>query len=108
MNLMTSEAALRLSRATTNDNIGSEVIWHATVACALGRVLIARSASGVCAVLIGDADDELEANLAACCPDAERVADETVVREDLTEVIGFLEKPSEGLHLSLDMRGTPF
>jgi methylated-DNA-[protein]-cysteine S-methyltransferase/AraC family transcriptional regulator of adaptative response/methylated-DNA-[protein]-cysteine methyltransferase len=23
-------------------------------------------------------------------------------------VIGFLEKPSEGLHLSLDMRGTPF
>jgi methylated-DNA-[protein]-cysteine S-methyltransferase/AraC family transcriptional regulator of adaptative response/methylated-DNA-[protein]-cysteine methyltransferase len=39
-------------------------------------VLIARSVSGVGAILIGDDDDELEADLAARCPQAELVANE--------------------------------
>jgi O-6-methylguanine DNA methyltransferase len=30
-----------------------------------------------------------------------------MVHDDLAKVIRFVEKPSEGLHLCLDMRGTP-
>jgi O-6-methylguanine DNA methyltransferase len=36
------------------------------------------------------------------------VANDVVIRDDLAKVIRFLDKPAEGLDLSLDMRGTPF
>jgi AraC family transcriptional regulator of adaptative response/methylated-DNA-[protein]-cysteine methyltransferase len=108
MNLMTSEAAFRPTPAATHDNAGVDIISHATGECALGQVLVARSVSGVCAILIGAHHGELEADLAARFPDAELVANEVVVHDDMAKVIRFVDRPAEGLHLTLDMRGTPF
>src|SRR5215471_944950 len=85
-----------------------DTISYATNEFALGRLLVARSASGVCAILIGEDHDELAADLAARFPQAELVANEAVVGDDLAKVIRFVERPAEGLHLVLDMRGTPF
>ena len=76
---------------------------------ALGKVLVARSAIGVCAILIGSDTDELSSGLATRFPDSRVVADEQQLRDDLSKVARFIDKPSEGLDLPLDMRhGTPF
>jgi AraC family transcriptional regulator, regulatory protein of adaptative response / methylated-DNA-[protein]-cysteine methyltransferase len=107
MNLMVSKAAFRRTPATIYDDAGVDIISYAIGDCALGRVLIARSAWGVCAILIGANNDELEADLAAQFPKS-LFAKDAGGHDDLSKVIRFVDKPTEGLHLTLDMRGTPF
>ena len=85
-----------------------DTISYATGESALGHVLVARSVSGVCAILIGADDDELVTDLAARFPKAELVVNEAVVHEDQAKVTRFVNKPTEGLDLPLDLRGTPF
>jgi AraC family transcriptional regulator, regulatory protein of adaptative response / methylated-DNA-[protein]-cysteine methyltransferase len=85
-----------------------ETISYATGESALGPVLVAGSISGVCAILIGADDNELAMDLAARFPKAKLVADEAVVKDDLAKVTRFVDKPTEGLDLALDLRGTPF
>jgi O-6-methylguanine DNA methyltransferase len=108
MNLMISKSAARVARPATHHITSVETISHATGACALGQVLVARSVRGVCAILIGDDPGILEADLAARFPKATLVANEAAARNELAKVIRFLDKPAEGLHLTLDLRGTPF
>lgn len=100
MNLMTPE--------TPSKDTILETITYAIGECALGRVLVARSVKGVCAILIADDQTELETDLAARFPDAKVLLNEAVVHDDLAKVIQFMDKPSEGLDLPLDMHGTPF
>ena len=85
-----------------------DTISYATRESAVGRVLVARSISGVCAILIGAADNALVTDLGARFPEAKLVVDEAVVQDDLAKVTRFLDKPAEGLDLPLDLRGTPF
>ena len=85
-----------------------DTISYATEESALGRVLVARSVSGVCAILIGADDNELVTDLAARFPEAKLVVNEAVVQDDLAKVTHFVDKPTEGLDLPLDLRGTPF
>jgi AraC family transcriptional regulator, regulatory protein of adaptative response / methylated-DNA-[protein]-cysteine methyltransferase len=122
MNLMMSGAALRLAPAAepvrhlrSYDNsvsppadVAGDIVSFATGECALGRLLVARSAKGVCAILLGAGHDELEADLAARFPNATLVVNKATIHDDLAKVIRFVDKPAEGLHLTLDMRGTPF
>jgi AraC family transcriptional regulator of adaptative response/methylated-DNA-[protein]-cysteine methyltransferase len=56
MNFTTSEAALRLLQADEPAN----VLFVGVGDSALGKVLLARSAKGVCAILFGDDAGELE------------------------------------------------
>jgi AraC family transcriptional regulator, regulatory protein of adaptative response / methylated-DNA-[protein]-cysteine methyltransferase len=102
MNLMISETA------SCNEYAAADILWYVIGECALGQVLVARSAAGVCAILIGDDHEELEADLAARFPQAMLVANGALVQDDLAKVIRFAEKPATGLQLTLDMRGTPF
>lgn len=74
MNLMTSEAALRLLTTVGPANTATEILFFAISDTALGKVLLARSARGVCAILLGDDAAELEADLAARFPLLWRVA----------------------------------
>jgi O-6-methylguanine DNA methyltransferase len=97
MNLMMSEIALRAAAVATTADTPVDILSYATGQCALGQVLVARSTAGVCSILIGDDHGELEADLSARFRKATLVA-----------VIRFVERPSEGLRLTLDMRGTPF
>ena len=108
MNLMIAETMVRRESAPSPANAPVEVLSYATRECALGEVLVARSHIGVCAILMGFDPAELQADLAARFPQTTLVANETVIRDDLAKVIRFLDKPAEGLDLSLDMRGTPF
>jgi AraC family transcriptional regulator, regulatory protein of adaptative response / methylated-DNA-[protein]-cysteine methyltransferase len=98
----------RAAPESTSTSVPVDVLSYATSRCALGEVLVARSSKGVCAVLIGDTDEELEADLAARFPQSTLVANDIVVREDLAKVTRFMEQPAVGLDITLDMRGTPF
>ena len=105
MNIM---IANRAEAQPTAASAAVDVLSYAISQCALGVALAARSAEGVCAILIGDADEELRADLALRFPQSTILTDEIAVRDDLAKVVRFMEKPAEGLDLTLDMRGTPF
>jgi len=104
---MICETAIWLTPAAFHLNVALDMLSCAIGDSALGRVLVARSTKGVCAILIGDNRAELEADLVTRFPQAVHVANDAAVRDDLTKVIRFLDKPAEKLHLPLDMRGTP-
>jgi len=108
MNLVISNTSSRPASAAKNANPGIEILSCAIGDCALGRVLVARSDRGVCAILIGDKDEDLTDDLADRFPKAGLISNEIAVHNDLAKVILFVEKPVDGLHLTLDMRGTPF
>ena len=105
MDLMIDKSTSRSKSAATHSE--ADVISYATGECALGQVLVASSADGVCAILLGSDAKELESDLASRFPRATLVANEVVVRDDLAKVVRYVEKPTNGLDLTLDMRGTP-
>lgn len=104
MSLINTSRALDAAPFTTP----TDVLSYATCECALGEILVARSAKGVCAVLIGDNVEELETDFAARFPKSIAVGNEDAVRDDMEKIVRFIEQPSAGLNLALDMRGTPF
>jgi AraC family transcriptional regulator, regulatory protein of adaptative response / methylated-DNA-[protein]-cysteine methyltransferase len=107
MNLRTSEAALELLPAAKPANTAADVLFFGVGDSALGKVLLARSAKGVCAILLGDDADELAADLASRFTEVTLIANQVMVRDDLAKVARYAEKPSDGLFLTLNMRGTP-
>jgi methylated-DNA-[protein]-cysteine S-methyltransferase/AraC family transcriptional regulator of adaptative response/methylated-DNA-[protein]-cysteine methyltransferase len=107
MSLISREAAERLTPTSEAANTAVDVLFHATGECALGKVLVARSIKGVCAILLGDDGSELESDLANRFPRATLVSNEAVVRNDLTKIARYVDDPSKGLDLALDIRGTP-
>lgn len=106
MNLMISENISRPALERTHANAAIDTISYAISACALGELLVARSVKGVCAILMGSAQDELDADLAGRFPEANLIGNEAVVHDDLAKVISFIDKPANGFYLPLDMRGT--
>ena len=108
MNLMISENISRPALQRIRSNAAIETISYAMSEGVLGELLVARSFKGVCAILIGPDHEELDAELAARFPEANLIADEAVVHDDLAKVVRFMDKPTNGLSLPLDMRGTPF
>lgn len=85
-----------------------DVLSYAIAQCELGIVLIARSARGVCAILLGDDAEELTADLASRFPQSALVQDEAPVKDDFAKIERYIANPAEGLTMNLDMRGTPF
>jgi methylated-DNA-[protein]-cysteine S-methyltransferase/AraC family transcriptional regulator of adaptative response/methylated-DNA-[protein]-cysteine methyltransferase len=98
----------RAGSQTRAIGVPADFLSYGTTVSALGVVLVARSSNGVCAILIGDSDAELQADLASRFPESTILANEIAVRPDLAKILRFMEKPTEGLDLTLDMRGTPF
>jgi len=98
-----------LSRASASaQSHGTADIDYAIGDSALGKVLIARSAVGICAILFGSSIEGLEQDLLASFPDSSTVLNDHRLREDLSKVLQFIATPSDELDLELDIRGTPF
>lgn len=85
-----------------------EVLQVALGACALGRVLAAFSARGVCAILLGDADAALQAELARRFPAARIVPAGEEVAAHFAAVVALIAEPGGAPALPLDIRGTAF
>lgn len=108
MNLMIANKTLRAAPQAKPTTAPADSLFFAGADCAFGKVLVAQSAKGVCAILIGDYAEDLAADLARRFPQATLVPGEAGVSEAMEAVLRFIEKPALGLHLKLDMRGTPF
>ncbi len=76
--------------------------------CSLGAILVATSARGVCAILMGDDSDALARDLQDRFPRATLVGGDADFEHVVAKVIGFVEAPRLGLGLPLDVRGTAF
>ena len=108
MNLMITTDALRPQSLQNSPSTAAGVLSYAVADCELGKVLVARSAKGVCSILLGDNAEELEADLADRFPQSTLVSSEAVMKNDVAKVLRYIAKPSGGLHLTLDMHGTSF
>jgi hypothetical protein len=65
---MISEITSQPTRERTQANASSDTLSYSTSECVLGQVLAARSVKGVCGILIGAGQGELEVDLASCFP----------------------------------------
>jgi len=76
--------------------------------CALGAILVAASARGGCAILLGDDPDDVLRDFQDRFPRAELVGGDASFERLVARVVGFVEAPGVGLDLPLDVRGTAF
>src|SRR5690606_38514642 len=74
----------------------------------LGSILVACSARGICAILMGDNPDALLRDLRDRFPQAELISADLEFGQLVAQVIAFVEQPGVGLALPLDLRGTVF
>ena len=86
----------------------NNAILFAVGQCSLGAILVAQSARGVCAILLGDDPDRLVRDLQDQFPKAELVGADQRFEQLVAQVVGFIEAPALGLDLPLDLRGTAF
>lgn len=107
-----ADAALGMTPATYRKGGAGATIAYAVADCVLGRLLVAATARGICAVFLGDSEAALRRALAADFPAATLVPDDAALRGRIAAVLARLEgrKPT-GLaapDLPLDIRATAF
>ena len=74
----------------------------------LGTVLVAQSARGICAILIGASREEIVRELEARFPRARLIAGDRAFERTVARVVELIETPARGLDLPLDVQGTAF
>jgi AraC family transcriptional regulator, regulatory protein of adaptative response / methylated-DNA-[protein]-cysteine methyltransferase len=86
----------------------NEDIRFAVGQCSLGAILVASSKKGVVSILIDSDPAELVRNLQDRFPKANLIGADSNYEALVARVVGFIEAPSLGLDLPLDIRGTAF
>ncbi|MGZ3397646.1 MAG: bifunctional DNA-binding transcriptional regulator/O6-methylguanine-DNA methyltransferase Ada [Caulobacteraceae bacterium] len=85
-----------------------EDILFAVGQSSLGAILVASSAKGVAAILLGDDPEALVRDLQDRFPRARLIGGDADYEQLVARVVGFVEAPRIGLDLPLDVRGTAF
>lgn len=85
-----------------------EMIRFALGECSLGSVLVAATAKGVCAILLGDDPEALLRDLEDRFANARLVGGDESFESLVARVIALVEAPALGHDLPLDVRGTAF
>jgi AraC family transcriptional regulator of adaptative response/methylated-DNA-[protein]-cysteine methyltransferase len=85
-----------------------EAIGFALTRCALGTLLAATTARGLCAILLGDDPDALVRDLRERFPQAELRDAEPGFAATLAQVAALVDGTHAGADLPLDVRGTAF
>ena len=104
----TSRAMLGMTPSRYRKGGADEDIKFAIAKTTLGDLLVASSAAGVAAILLGDDPEVLLRQLQDMFPKAHLLGAEADYEAVVAEVVGFIEVPKIGLHLPLDIRGTAF
>lgn len=76
--------------------------------CGLGEYLVAESARGICAILLGNSPEALISELETLFPRAVLTADDPAFARRVALVVSFLEHPVRQFDLPLDIQGTAF
>jgi AraC family transcriptional regulator of adaptative response/methylated-DNA-[protein]-cysteine methyltransferase len=85
-----------------------ETIRFALGECSLGTVLVAATARGLCAVLLGEEPQSLLTELQRRFSRAQLIGADAVFERWVAQVIALIESPARPLALPLDIRGTAF
>ncbi|MEH3107344.1 MAG: bifunctional DNA-binding transcriptional regulator/O6-methylguanine-DNA methyltransferase Ada [Sphingomonas fennica] len=103
-----STALLGMTPSAYRAGGASERLHFAVGQCALGAILVASSATGVAAILLGDDPEALVRDLQDRFPKADLIGGDPAYEDTVAGVVGFVEAPALGLDLPLDVRGTAF
>jgi AraC family transcriptional regulator of adaptative response/methylated-DNA-[protein]-cysteine methyltransferase len=85
-----------------------EHVTYAIANCSLGRVLVATTERGVCAIELGDDDAAVISALARHVPNAALRRDDAGLHEAVGAVVVLVDDPAAPFGLPLDVRGTAF
>jgi len=83
-------------------------ISYTIVDSPMGRLLVAVTERGVCAVRMSDNDEELEKDLREEFPQAQIERDDAALREPVEKILNHLDNNEPCLDLPLDIRATAF
>lgn len=83
-------------------------IQFAIDTCSLGSILVASTDKGVCSIMMGDDPDLLFGQLQSRFPNALIAQGDDEFAHTVADVVRYVEEPSRGLNLPLDIRGTAF
>ena len=108
MTAMPSTRSRRATRASPARRAGADVINVAFARSPIGLVLVARSAAGLAAVLVGDDRDALRRELARRFPLGKLAGSDAALDALAAKVAALVDTPARTLDVPLDMRGTPF
>ena len=103
-----SAAILGMSPAAFREGGSNETIRFAVGECTLGAILVAATAKGVCAILLGDEPEALVHELEDRFPRAGLIGGDSEFETLVARVVAFVEAPGHGQELPLDLRGTTF
>ncbi|WP_296953008.1 bifunctional DNA-binding transcriptional regulator/O6-methylguanine-DNA methyltransferase Ada [uncultured Massilia sp.] len=104
----TAPAALGMAPRRYRAGGADETIRFAVGATSLGALLVASSAAGVVAILLGDDPDALLRDLQDRFPRATLVGADADYEQLVARVAGMVERPALCCDLPLDVRGTAF
>lgn len=85
-----------------------ETLRYAMSSCSLGRLLVAASDKGICALLFSDDEQVLLDELRSRFTAAELISDQAGLGEWLHSIVTQLREPTRAARLPLDLRGTAF
>ncbi len=103
-----ADAQLGMTPHTYRNGGTGMQVRYATAACSLGRLLVAATKRGICAVKLGDSDAELERLLRDEFGCADLGRDHADLDEWVGAVLAHLEGQNPHLELPLDIRATAF
>jgi AraC family transcriptional regulator of adaptative response/methylated-DNA-[protein]-cysteine methyltransferase len=104
----TADAVLGMTPSAYRAGGANTEIRFAVGECALGSILVAQSARGICAIFLGDDPGALARELQDRFPRARLIGGDRGYEKRVAKVVGFVESPALGLDLPLDVRGTAF
>lgn len=103
-----ADAALGMLPAAYRKGGRAAAIRYGIGQSSLGRVLAAASERGICAIMLGDEDGDLVADLERRFPNAQAIAADPGFQATVDAVVALVEEPAGGIALPLDIRGTAF
>lgn len=103
-----SDQVLGMTPARYRAGGADTAIRFAIGECSLGSILVAATARGVCAILMGNDPNALVRDLQDRFRRADLTGGDAAFEQLVARVVGFVEAPRFGLDLPLDLRGTAF
>ena len=105
-----ADEVLGMSARTYSRGGTNEQVRYCVCDCWLGKVLVAATAVGVCAILMGSDEQELHVELRQRFPQAllEEAHDDSQFAAWVSAVIDYLDAPQGDFSLPLDIAGTAF
>ena len=103
-----AEEVLGMTATMRKSGGAGEEIRFAIAQTRLGALLAAESATGICAISLGDDPGLLLEELERQFPKARLIGDDPGFAARLAQVAALAEAPGQGMDLPLDLRGTAF